>query len=417
MQRFPLLSLTSANAMKILTRLYAMICGCCFISLTTLAQSPQPKEYQVGAYYFPNYHVDKRNEQQLGLGWTEWKLIKEAKPRFKGHYQPKVPLWGYTDEADPQIMAQKIEAASSHGITAFIFDWYYYDDGPFLETGLENGFMNASNHDKMKFALMWANHNWLDIFPATHGTPEKQLYAGKITPETWDRMTDYIIQKYFKNSSYWLIDGAPYFSIYDLGSFLDSFGSTESAAKAIETFRRKTVAAGFKDLNVNAVIWEKTILPGTKSIAQPDVLVKKLGFNSVTDYVWIHHIALKNFPVNKYDSVKMEYFKYAQEATDSLSVPYYPNVSMGWDPTPRTNQSEPWGNYGYPFTPIITGNTPQAFKEALLQAKTFMDKNSKGPKILTINSWNEWSEGSYIEPDTVYRLDYLDAIKSVFGKK
>jgi hypothetical protein len=33
----------------------------------------------------------------------------------------------------PVQMAQKIDAATSHGIDAFIFDWYYYDDGVFLE--------------------------------------------------------------------------------------------------------------------------------------------------------------------------------------------------------------------------------------------------------------------------------------------
>lgn len=376
----------------------------------------QASPYQIGVYYFPNYHVDKRNEKQLGKGWTEWKLIKEARPRFAGQYQPKVPLWGYTDEADPKAMAQKIAAASSHGVTAFIFDWYYYDDGPFLETGLENGFMKAPNRSKMKFALMWANHNWLDIFPATHGKEFKQLYPGKITTETWDKMTTYIIEKYFKNPSYWKIDGEPYFSLYDLGNFLDSFGTTEGAAQAIELFRKKTIAAGFKGLNMNAVIWASTTLPGTKTVAMPDELVKKLGFNSVTSYVWVHHVGLRNFPTNNYDSVKTEYFKYAQRATAELSVPYYPNVSMGWDPSPRTNQAAPWGNFGYPYTPVITGNTPAAFKQALAEAKTFMDAHEKGPKVLTINSWNEWTEGSYIEPDTRTKFEYLDAIRAVFGK-
>jgi hypothetical protein len=388
------------------------------LSLALLFSSPifgQQRKYQIGVYYFPNYHADKRNEARLGKGWTEWELIKEAKPRFPGHYQPKAPLWGYTDEADPAVMAQKIQAASSHGITAFIFDWYYYDDGPFLESGLEEGFMNAPNRGLMKFAIMWANHNWLDIFPATRGEVEKQLYPGKITSGTWDKMTDYIIQKYFKNPAYWTIDGAPYFSVYDLGNFLESFGTTEKAARAIADFRKKTIAAGFKDLNMNAVIWESTILPGTKAVASPNELVKKLGFNSVTDYVWVHHVGLKSFPVNSYDSVKNAYFTYARTAISGLNVPYYPNVSMGWDPTPRTNQHAPWGNYGYPYTPVIVGNSPLAFKKALLEARHLIDSHSKGPKIVTINSWNEWTEGSYIEPDVVNKFGYLDAIQSVFG--
>jgi hypothetical protein len=377
----------------------------------------EDKGYQIGVYYFPNYHFDKRNEKYFGKGWTEWKLIKEAKPRFAGHQQPKVPLWGYTDEADPKQMAQKIEAASSHGITAFIFDWYYYNDGPFLETGLEDGFMKAKNNKLMKFSLMWANHDWTDIHPYTLGAPQKLLYHGAVTPETWDKMTDYIIVKYFKHPSYWLIDGAPYFSIYDLGSFVKSFGTVEAAAKALADFRKKTKAAGFTGLHLNVVVAGKIILPSEKVVQDPVKTVQQLHFNSVTDYVWVHHVGLNSFPSNPYDSVKNAYLKYADSARTKFSIPYFPNVSMGWDPTPRTNQNLKWVSSRYPYTPVIVGNTPAAFKRALIQVKEFADRTLKTNKIITINSWNEWTEGSYLEPDTKNKLQYLDAIKSVFGKR
>ena len=386
-------------------------------SLNAQEVNTKIKKYEVGVYYFPNYHFDKRNETYFGKGWTEWKLIKEATPRFEGHQQPKVPLWGYTDEADPKQMAQKIKAAATHGIDAFIFDWYYYEDGPFLERGLEEGFMKASNNKLLKFSLMWANHDWTDIHPYTAGKERKLLYPGRITPQTWDKMTDYIIEKYFKNASYWLIDGAPYFSIYDLSKFIEIFGTIEGAAKGLEYFRLKTKAAGFKDLNINAVVWGQTILPGETITKDHVQIVQMLGFNSFTSYVWIHHVALNSFPVNAYDSVKSEYFKYAESAATKFKIPYYPNVSMGWDASPRTNQATKFDASGYPYMPIITGNTPLAFKRALIEARTFMDKHLKKNKILTINSWNEWSEGSYLEPDNINKMGYLEAIKDVFGNQ
>ena len=43
------------------------------------------------------------------------------------------PSLGLPDESDPGVMARKVDAAADHGVDAFIFDWYYYDDGPFLE--------------------------------------------------------------------------------------------------------------------------------------------------------------------------------------------------------------------------------------------------------------------------------------------
>ena len=98
------------------------------------------KQYTIACYYFPNYHVDPRNEKQHGPGWSEWEVVRNAPPRFEGHVQPKVPAWGYEDESDPAVMAKKIDVAADHGIDVFIFDWYYYDDGQFLERPLEKAF-------------------------------------------------------------------------------------------------------------------------------------------------------------------------------------------------------------------------------------------------------------------------------------
>jgi hypothetical protein len=101
---------------------------------------------------------------------------------------------------------------------------------------------------------------------------------------------------------------------------------------------------------------------------------------------------------------------------DLRQVHNYP--SMGWDASPRTNQHVSWdASYGYPYTPVIIHNTPAAFKQALNEAKRFMDKQPFKQKILTINSWNEWTEGSYLEPDTRNRFGYLKAIKEVFGRR
>ena len=70
----------------------------------------------IAAYYFPNWHCDPRIEALHGKGWTEWRVVRYATPRFPGHRQPRIPLWGYQDEADPEVMAQKITAARAYGI-------------------------------------------------------------------------------------------------------------------------------------------------------------------------------------------------------------------------------------------------------------------------------------------------------------
>jgi hypothetical protein len=156
------------------------------------AAKPAPdQEITVASYYFGNYHPgDPRNVKMKGADWSEWELLKAAKPRFPGHQQPKVPLWGYGDESDPKVMAQKIDAAADHGIDAFIFCWYRYDDGPFLERPINEGFMKAPNNNRMKFALMWANHDWIDLHPYKRGTPEKLMFPGTVTPENFEKIGD-----------------------------------------------------------------------------------------------------------------------------------------------------------------------------------------------------------------------------------
>ncbi|MCH5598010.1 glycoside hydrolase family 99-like domain-containing protein [Niabella ginsengisoli] len=210
------------------------------------AQRDQSPGYTLACYYFPNYHVDKRNELYHGKNWTEWEVLKAAKPRFADHYQPKKPLWGYEDESNPQVMEKKINTAHKFGIDVFIYDWYYYEDGLFLQNGLEKGFMKAANNDRLKFALMWANHDWTDLFPRRIAKPNKVLYKGSISKHTWEVMTDYIIEKYFRHPSYWLVEGAPYFSIYELEKLVECFGTYEATAGALQQFRDKTKKQGLK---------------------------------------------------------------------------------------------------------------------------------------------------------------------------
>ena len=376
--------------------------------------------YEIAAYYFPNYHPnDKRNNARFGKGWSEWQLVKNAKPRFPGHNQPKIPLWGYGDESNPAVMAKKIDTAAKYGIDAFIFDWYYYDDGPFLEKCLEEGYLRARNHNKVKFAIMWANHDWIDIHPLSKKdciNGPKLLYPGKISPQTWEKMTDYIIENYFHHPSYWFVGGEPYFSIYDLNRFMQIFGSMEKTQKAIEVFRQKVIDSGLPGLNLNAVVWGQTILPNEQKVDNINRLIKELGFNSFTSYVWIHHVALPEFPQTPYQYVQKKYFEYAKTVTDSFDLPYYPNVTMGWDSTPRTKQDDPYENIGYPFMATISGNTPSAFTNALKEMKSFLQRHPQCENTFNINCWNEWTEGSYLEPDTVHEMAYLEAVLDIFGQ-
>jgi hypothetical protein len=371
----------------------------------------------VASYYFGNYHPgDSRNVKTKGLDWSEWELVKAAKPRFPGHHQPNVPLWGYTDESDPKVMEKKIAAAADHGIDAFIFDWYYYDDGPFLERPIDRGFLKADNNGRVKFAFMWANHDWTELHPYKKGSPQPVLYPGRVTPKTFENICDHVIKDYFSHPSYWKIDGKPYFSFYDLTRLLESFGSVKDTRGALDAFRAKARAAGLPGLHLNAVAWGQPVLPGEKAPVDSAALVRDLGFDSVTSYVWVHHAGLPHQQTD-YNEARDAYFKYWDDAEKKFGVPYYPNVTMGWDPSPRCDQGDTLDNSGYPFTNTISCNTPERFRAALELTKRRLLANPNGPRILNINCWNEWTEGSYLEPDTVNGFKYLEGVRDVFASE
>ena len=378
-------------------------------------EASAPSSITVASYYFANYHPgDARNTKMKGATWNEWELVKAAKPRFPGHQQPKVPLWGYVDESDPKVMEMKIAAAADHGIGAFIFDWYYYDDGPFLNNCLDRGYLKAPNNSRVKFGLMWANHDWTDIQPARRVGKHPLLFPGKVTPENFDKICDLVVRDYFLQPSYWKIDGRPYFSFYDLTKLLSNFGSVEATRAALDKFRAKARAAGLPGLHLNAVVWGRTILPGEQKVVDAPKLVRDLGFDSVTSYVWIHHASLPKQQTD-YNVVRDQYFDYWAKAETMFGVPYFPNVSMGWDSSPRACQDDEFGNFGYPFTNTISGNTPERFRKALEMTKDRLLARKNGPRIFNINCWNEWTEGSYLEPDTINGMKYLEAVRDVFG--
>ena len=370
---------------------------------------------QVGCYYFPNYHLDRRNRELHGASWSEWELVKQSTPRFPGHRQPLVPSWGYTDEADPSVMARKIDAAAGHGIDFFVFDWYHYDDGPFLERGLDEGFLKAPNNDRMKFCCMWANHNWLDIHPCGLNNRSNLLYPGRVTPDTFRKINRLFVERYFSHPSYFTVNGAPYFSIYDLTRFMSNFGSVSATRKAMDDFRAMAGASGFPELHLNAVVWGHPVLPSEEVPDNLPKLIRELGFDSITSYVWIHHVPLSRSPYTPFLEVMGKYFTHWDRMCREYDIPYFPNVTMGWDSSPRTIQSEKWKPVGYPYMNMICDNTPENFRYALEETRIRLEQQNI-PQILNINCWNEWTEGSYLEPENLHGMAYLEAVKSVFVK-
>ena len=199
----------------------SIILGCAFA-----AQSQQEKqaaknsEYYVAAYVWPSCHDDPLAHEKLwSEGTGEWEVIQKGNPRFDGHYQPRQPLWGYELDNDPKVVERWIDAAADHGVNVFVYDWYWYEEGPFLESALNDGFLKATNNDRMQFYIMWANHDVKYNYWNVHRYKDNTdiLWNAKVDWKNFKIIVDRVINQYFKRPNYFKIDGAPVFSIFSVG--------------------------------------------------------------------------------------------------------------------------------------------------------------------------------------------------------
>jgi hypothetical protein len=82
-----------------------------------------------------------------------------------------------------------------------------------------------------------------------------------------------------------------------------------------------------------------------------------------------------------------------------LNIPFLPVVCAGWDASIR-------GRYrgvlteqdGYPYSPVVTGASPELFGEFLDSAISFNRDWHPETDVVFLHAWNEWTECSVLEP-------------------
>jgi hypothetical protein len=72
--------------------------------------STRQQKHDIAAYFWPAYHDEPRWRRFMPEGEGEWQTIRKAKPKFSGHRQPRVPAWGYLNEADPRVIPRPCRA-------------------------------------------------------------------------------------------------------------------------------------------------------------------------------------------------------------------------------------------------------------------------------------------------------------------
>ena len=375
----------------------------------------KPENLTVACYTFPNYHSSALHDKLYGEGWTEYNLVRSARPWFEGHAQPRGPLLGELDESLPSTWEEYNELCKQSGIDVLIWDWYWYDGEPCLHEALENGFLRSENCEDVKFACMWTNHDWYVLYPTQLANGYRAYPPSYRAPdfsleECWRSIT-YIISRYCHLDNYWRIDGKPVICIWDPNRLERSFGveGTKKLLADLNEFARKL---GHKGLHFHSL-----------GFYSPNE--KETGFSTAGSYnpfTWVadtfqpKDVELPDYGIAAADVA----FKLWPKHNEEFEIPYLPSLSPGWDSTPRYimppyNDGSP-DRGKWPGCVILDNESPAAFGALVKASFAYLNTHKEVPPIITIACFNEWTEGHYLLPDNRFGYGMLDALAEALGK-
>lgn len=361
---------------------------------------------KVIAFYLPQYHRTKENDEWWGEGFTEWTSMKNAKCLYKDHYQPRIPLGGnYYDLSDIETMKWQAGIAKEHGIYGFCVYHYWFEGKQLLQKPMENYLTDKSIH--FPYCFCWANETWTNAWASDSKNPKvlmKQTYGNKAA---WKKHFEYLLP-FFNDERYIKTDNKPLFVIYRPEQI-------EPLNEMLDYFNKMAVRNGFagiefasqqKDFHLNRNDDSRFSykIEYQPDLAQYDIKSwheKKI--DSIKDMILTFmqkHMGrsirkVKNLTIQDYDKVWNAILK--NNPKDSKMLP---GAFVDWDNTPR------YGKKGK----VIQGATPQKFyhymKKQIIHAREDYRKD-----MLFLFAWNEWAEGGYMEPDQKYGFGYLKALK------
>jgi ADP-heptose:LPS heptosyltransferase len=337
------------------------------------ANSPFPRTF---AFYLPQFHPIMENDWAHGPGFSEWHNVIKAKPLFRGHHQPRLPgELGFYDLRSEEVLHRQIDLAQEHGISGFCFYYYHFQGRKLLYKPLAN-FLSSSI--KAPFLCLWANENWTKRWDGG----DSQVIISQTHSDEDDRLIIHNMLELFSDNRYLKIDGKPVFMVYKPQLFPE-------IRRTVDLWRKQIVQYGFRGIYLVMVDdW------------MPDAVhPRSLGFDAA--YEIPSNIVPGNVMVPNLDEFEIypgfdgrivDYTRFSRFHMSRPVADYkrFRTVMLPWDNTAR---------YGPRAMVQVNGQT-DAYKQWLLSA--LLDTHRQFPpqeRIVFVHSWNEWCEGTYLEPD------------------
>lgn len=328
------------------------------------------------AFYLPQYYPTPYNSKWWGKGFTDWDHVRNARPKFPGHSQPKIP-YGEYDLRNPYIQDHQEWMAWMNGISGFVYYHYWFEGEQLLEVPLRNKLENKALW--YPFCLCWANHDWVRERGSEITVLKKQTYSDK-DHEDHVRTLEPIL----KDPRYFRVNGKPLFLIFEWMNVPDPYG-------LVQIWRKESRSLGI-DLYLVAV----------ETVLDRDIDPTPFGYDAKV----IFQPSFDLIP-----NLKRTKYQFAYEYGDAVSTmktkprPYkwFPTVFPGWDNTARHPEA--------PF--ILINQSPEKYEGFLRGAceDVLKEIRSESEQLVFINAWNEWAEGCYLESDSKHQDAFLKATR------
>lgn len=354
-------------------------------------------DVKVLAFHLPQFHACPQNDQWWGEGFTEWTNTRRAKPRFANHYQPRTPHSdiGFYDLSNVENIKRQFDMAEKYGIFGFCFYYYWFSGKRILEKPLD---LILENDDiDGNFCLCWANENWTRTWDGENNNILLEQEYLRDDPEKF--IDD--IGVYLRDRRYIRIDGKPVILVYkpqvipDVGRVFDMWRRTwrelTGEGLLIWCVRTDYADTSFKSLRQRADIDAVVEFPPH---AVPYV-VDQSRLNMSTN----GHL----FDYQAFASDIME----GTEITQTPTCDFHRSVMLGWDNSAR--RQEGWS--------VWYGFSLKTYYRWLSHTVEYTRKSfAPERRFLFINAWNEWAEGTYLEPDELCGYASLNTTaKAIYG--
>ena len=347
------------------------------------------------AFYLPQYHPIRLNDEAWGPGFTEWFNVVKARPRFRGHEQPHLPAdLGFYDLRLSATREAQADLAKKYGVDAFCYYHYWFDGRRLLEQPFAE--VLASGTPGLPFMLCWANENWTRVWDGG----DKHILAEQNYSDEDDRAHIKSLLPVFRDHRYVCVDGKPVFLVYRASRLPDP-------ARTMAAWREEAAKAGLAGLYLMRV----------EGLAEDRSDPQQQGFDASVEF---HPHAgsmgprvvpgrgvgrtLRRVlrPTSPYRTNRVYSYARMVEAAlqkESPNWKRYRCVTPMWDNSARRATG----------ARIIIGSRPELYESWLRRVVDNFTPFSKDENFVFVNAWNEWAEGNHLEPDQRWGHRYLEA--------